>query len=271
MSTGRVVLLTHRSPAADLLARELTRQGLPPALVVLENRALNFQYGRLSRLFRNIAGDRVVNRLAALRFPKGSRSALKWERAALARADAWLRERVQELGLGDAPLDCPIIETASLNAPATVRRIQLARPDVMLVFGTRLLRRPLIEVPARGSINMHSSLLPHDRGSMPEFWQCHRGDIAHAGVTFHLITEAIDAGDVLERIPAGCAWPVDPHQLRAVNLLHAIEAFPRVARAWLQGTITAEPQPSQGDIAQPHRMRDLTVERRMEMWRRLMR
>lgn len=269
MSPGRVVLLTHRGPAAELLARELARQGLPPALVVVEERALNFQYGRLSRTIRGIIGDRAVNRLAQLRLPPGAKRALAWERAEQAAADAWLYSEAAARGLGRTRVDCPIIETASLNAPACVQRIRLARPDVMLVFGTRLLRRELIAVPPKGSINMHSSLLPYDRGSMPEFWQCLRGDLTHAGITFHLITEAIDAGDVLAQIPAGCAWPINPYRLRAENLLHAVEAFPKVAAAWLRDELAPQPQPEGPPGARPHRMGDITVRRRMELWRRL--
>lgn len=269
MSSARVVVLTRRSPAADLLVRELSRCGLQPVLVVLEESGFTRTYGSLSRWVRAWLGHRIVDGLAGLRHPIGTRRTMAWEQREIADAGHWMAQQAEMRGLGGDAYPGPVIETASVNSPATVQRIRLAQPDLMLVFGTRILRPTLIGVPKRGSINMHSSLLPHDRGSMPEFWQCMRGDLKHAGVTFHLITPEIDAGDILLQLPVAAQWPINSHRLRAINVLNAIEAFPKVAADLLSGAIAPVPQPPPPAGEVPHRVRDVTLRRRVQAWKLL--
>jgi|TARA_B110001450_G_scaffold255352_1_gene282669 methionyl-tRNA formyltransferase len=52
-----------------------------------------------------------------------------------------------------------------------------------------------MEIPPKGCINFHSSLLPKYRGGSPIFWQLWFKDIV--GVTIHFIYEKIDKGDIV--------------------------------------------------------------------------
>ncbi|MFO7974653.1 MAG: methionyl-tRNA formyltransferase [Candidatus Hydrogenedentota bacterium] len=70
-------------------------------------------------------------------------------------------------------------------------------PDLILVGGfSIILKKPLLELPTIGCVNCHSSLLPKHRGPNPFTAAVLAGD-AESGVTFHVMTEAIDAGDIL--------------------------------------------------------------------------
>ena len=70
-------------------------------------------------------------------------------------------------------------------------------PDLLLVGGFGIiLKRPLLELPALGCVNCHSSLLPRHRGPNPFSAVVLAGE-AESGVTFHRMTERIDAGDIL--------------------------------------------------------------------------
>ena len=53
-----------------------------------------------------------------------------------------------------------------------------------------------LELTKYGVINCHPSLLPLHRGANPYFWQIYSGD-KKAGVTFHLMDENFDTGDIL--------------------------------------------------------------------------
>jgi methionyl-tRNA formyltransferase len=60
------------------------------------------------------------------------------------------------------------------------------------------------------AINLHPSLLPHNRGPNPFFWAIRNGD-QQAGVTAHLLTDRLDAGDIcLQR-----AIPVHPDETQS--------------------------------------------------------
>jgi len=56
----------------------------------------------------------------------------------------------------------------------------------------------LIEKSRAGAVNLHPSLLPHLRGPDPLFWTYFNDD-REAGITLHVVTERLDAGDVLAR------------------------------------------------------------------------
>jgi len=71
--------------------------------------------------------------------------------------------------------------------------------DLLLVSGFAIiLKKPLLQLPRIGCINMHSSLLPRHRGPNPFSAAIVQGD-THTGVTFHVMEEGIDTGDILDQ------------------------------------------------------------------------
>src|SRR5258706_3622426 len=78
------------------------------------------------------------------------------------------------------------LETREPNAPAVVTRLRAYAPDLILsLHFDHVIRAALIAVPARGVVNVHSSLLPELRGPFPAFWSLRR--VAPAGVSVHVI------------------------------------------------------------------------------------
>ena len=57
---------------------------------------------------------------------------------------------------------------ASVNAPDFLEKLRAQAPDVILVvsFG-QILRAGLLELPPKGCVNIHASLLPRYRGASP--------------------------------------------------------------------------------------------------------
>jgi methionyl-tRNA formyltransferase len=104
-------------------------------------------------------------------------------------------------------------------------RLATTRPDLLLVgnFGI-ILRRPILDVPAVGAVNTHWSLLPAHRGPHPSTSVLLAGE-TETGVTFHVVDERIDAGDILDQV----AFPVGPDDT-ATSLYHraCLEAERRV-------------------------------------------
>lgn len=58
----------------------------------------------------------------------------------------------------------------------------------------KIIRDGLFDAPRLGIINVHPSLLPHHRGSCPNFWAIISGD--GAGWTAHRMTDEIDRGEI---------------------------------------------------------------------------
>ena len=66
---------------------------------------------------------------------------------------------------------------------------------MVVAFG-QILPRAVLEVPARGSINVHASLLPRYRGAAPIAWAIIRGE-TETGITTFQMDPGMDTGDIL--------------------------------------------------------------------------
>ncbi len=90
-----------------------------------------------------------------------------------------------------------------VNSRAFVDDMKTRRIDVVLSAASpQIFRAPLIEAAGRGCLNVHSALLPENRGMMPVFWAMAKGESV-TGVTVHFIDRRLDAGDIVaqRRVP----------------------------------------------------------------------
>ena len=102
-----------------------------------------------------------------------------------------------EASAREAGLDVAIPDDP--NASAFVERVKRLEPDFLFSFYYRqLLGRELLQLPRRGALNMHGSLLPKYRGRVPVNWAVIRGE-RETGATLHYMTERPDAGDIVDR------------------------------------------------------------------------
>jgi len=89
---------------------------------------------------------------------------------------------------------------ADPNTPELVREIAALEPEFLFSFYyRRMLKAPLLALPARGALNMHGSLLPKYRGRAPVNWAVLHGE-RETGATLHYMTEKPDAGDLVAQM-----------------------------------------------------------------------
>ncbi|GAC1434386.1 MAG: hypothetical protein NVS4B1_16060 [Ktedonobacteraceae bacterium] len=96
----------------------------------------------------------------------------------------------------------PVWEVRRISDTTTYETLALYEPDIICVacFSQRI-PRSIIDLPRRGCLNVHPSLLPSNRGPVPLFWTFRNGEQV-TGVTIHFLEETMDTGDILaqERI-----------------------------------------------------------------------
>ncbi|MGH7314077.1 MAG: methionyl-tRNA formyltransferase, partial [Candidatus Rokuibacteriota bacterium] len=100
----------------------------------------------------------------------------------------------------------PVVQPARLRDPGWPERLAAFAPDaaVVVAFG-QILPKAVLDVPARGSINVHASLLPRYRGAAPIAWAIMRGETA-TGITTFQMDEGMDTGPILRQsgpVPIG--------------------------------------------------------------------
>jgi methionyl-tRNA formyltransferase len=90
-----------------------------------------------------------------------------------------------------------VLQPPRLRDPGWAERLRGFGADVGVVvaFG-QILSRDVLDAPARGSINVHASLLPRYRGAAPIAWAIMRGE-HQTGITTFQMDEGMDTGAML--------------------------------------------------------------------------
>ena len=136
----------------------------------------------------------------------------------------------------------PVLQPERVNAPEALADLQALAPDAIVIaaYG-QILKQPLLDLPRRGSLNVHASLLPTYRGAAPAAAAILAGE-QETGVTILEVIRKLDAGPVLTQRPL----PIEPHdttgtlneKLATLGAGLLIEVLP----AWERGDLTPQPQ-----------------------------
>lgn len=93
-------------------------------------------------------------------------------------------------------LDIPILQPNKLDDKEFIDKLKEYNADLFLVIAFRKLPKVVWELPKKGTINLHTSLLPEYRGAAPINWVLINGE-NKTGVTTFFINEKIDQGDII--------------------------------------------------------------------------
>ena len=98
--------------------------------------------------------------------------------------------------------DCKLMETRedNLNSDKNAEVVKSFQPDVVLIFGSGLIKGPLYNALPKDTINLHLGLSPRYRGSATLFWPFYFLEPNHAGSTFHYIVSEPDAGYIIHQV-----------------------------------------------------------------------
>lgn len=78
-----------------------------------------------------------------------------------------------------------------------INEIKLLNPDAICVVAYgKILPKEILEIPKKGCINVHGSLLPKYRGAAPIQWAVLNGDKT-TGITTMYMDEGMDTGDMI--------------------------------------------------------------------------
>ena len=92
----------------------------------------------------------------------------------------------------------PVFQPENFKNPETVEQLRQLQPDVCAVVAYgRILPQSVLDVPGKGCINIHASLLPQYRGSAPYQWAVLDG-LTQTGVSAQYMALKMDAGDVID-------------------------------------------------------------------------
>ncbi len=129
----------------------------------------------------------------------------------LNKASRWIRDRRRYAGgkeatffFGDAEPRITRTDLAVrvpyINHPQVVELADRHQPDLIAVFGTSLIKPPLLGKGRLGMVNLHGGLSPEYRGADCTFWALYNGEPDKVGCTLHYIDAGIDTGKLIAHV-----------------------------------------------------------------------
>jgi len=128
-----------------------------------------------------------------------SKSPLFWPRSVLDLASVWLysyrytnyfKKRVTAVKVP------PIVQISDINSEACVEEIKKIHPDMIVIFGTAIVKDPFFKQVKVPIFNIHTGILPRYRNVHSEFWAYVNKDFKNIGVTIIHLNRGIDSGAI---------------------------------------------------------------------------
>ena len=89
-----------------------------------------------------------------------------------------------------------ILQPVAFNDKVFINNLKSFKADLFVVVAFKILPKIIWEIPNKGTINIHASLLPQLRGAAPINWAIING-LRKTGLTSFYINEGIDTGDII--------------------------------------------------------------------------
>lgn len=92
-----------------------------------------------------------------------------------------------------------VLQPLKLRDPAFLYELKQCEADLFVVVAFRMLPEVIWQMPPKGTINLHGSLLPDYRGAAPINWAVINGD-TETGLTTFFIEKEIDTGAIIGQV-----------------------------------------------------------------------
>lgn len=101
-------------------------------------------------------------------------------------------------GMDATPIPSHVVQrVSSINHRSVIEALQVHKPDVVVINGTRIIGKHVLECVEAPFINTHTGITPAYRGVHGGYWALAEGKPELAGVTVHYLDTGIDTGAVI--------------------------------------------------------------------------
>jgi len=198
-------------------------------------------------------------------------------KTAARRIGRWVRDRRRYAGNPEAKfffaaapvaLERPELarRVAHINDAEVIERVRSLKPDYIAVFGTSLIRAPLLGLAGSGMLNLHGGLSPDYRGADCTFWSLFNGEPDRVGCTLHFINEGIDTGALVAHVCPEVRDGDDELTLFWRAVRSAADVYVEAIERLQRGEPLGRPQSGRGKLYQ---VKDRTWAAEREFARRL--
>ena len=152
---------------------------------------------------------------------------------------------VKELALAN---DIPVFQPENFRSDEDVEALRDLKPDVCAVVAYgRILPQRVLDIPTKGCVNIHASLLPQYRGSAPYQWAVLDG-LKETGVTAQHMVLQMDAGDVIDVAKTPIGENETAGELLDRLAVLGADLLSRTLRSFEKGEVSRTPQ-NEADVS----------------------
>jgi methionyl-tRNA formyltransferase len=151
------------------------------------------------------------------------------------------------------------------NSPETFEWVRRLAPEVIVLYGTGIIRPPLLDHYADNMINVHLGLSPYYRGSGTNFWPLVYREPECVGATIHLAVQDVDAGGILAQVRPDVVVTDRAHELGTRTIMAAFIRLPEIVERYIAGEI--QPQAQDLSLGRVFKRKDFNADAVRTMWR----
>mgnify|MGYP003667500059 CR=1 FL=1 len=115
-----------------------------------------------------------------------------------------------------------------INNLETFKLIKKEAPDYIVLFGTSIIKDPIMSAFSNQIINLHLGLSPYYKGSATNLFPIYFNDLAGVGATIHIATNKVDDGPVLHQMRPDIEVGDTIHDIGNRTILKAGKLLPLV-------------------------------------------
>ncbi len=171
-------------------------------------------------------------------------------------------------GYKNFPLTSKIekVPHGEINSEAVFTKIKSINPDRIILFGTSIIKKPLISYFNDKIINLHLGLSPYYKGSATNIFPIYFKDIAGIGATIHIATQKVDEGPILHQLRPKLLGYETIHDIGNKVIKKAGEVLPIIIRQHFKRLILGKIQKDKGIVC---KISDLSVSVLREVYKNI--
>jgi folate-dependent phosphoribosylglycinamide formyltransferase PurN len=137
----------------------------------------------------------------------------------------------------DAP--CLQVRTGEINSSTVYTWITSQQPDLIVLYGTGIVKAPLLDTFPGRVINLHLGLSPYYRGAGTNFWPLVYREPECVGSTLHIAAAKVDAGAILAQVRPIARAADRAHDLGTKALIAAVNILPDVIALYARDALVS--------------------------------
>ena len=156
------------------------------------------------------------------------------------------------------------VDNGEVNSEETFNWIKDKQPDYVILFGSSIIKPPLLSYYDNKIINIHLGLSPYYRGSGTNFWPLVNNEPECVGATIHLAILKVDAGVILAQVRPVIEDADRCHDIGCKTIQAGTDMMISSIKSYHTGKVRGRPQNS--NVGRLYKKADFNPEAVIKMW-----